>query len=702
MKRLLLPLRQPNKPVRENVGGTRPPRGFFDHSTRGKALPEVGLHRSFCALLAVFAATSALASLVPTEWQYRQKLNVTAAGLTRVDLPAASFDAAGPDQQDFRIVDSSGREIAYLLDRPPAPTPRLVRPAAFDIKVEPGSTRLLITTGVTTALTSLVLETPHPFFLRSATVEISDDNTQWTTLDQGVPLFRQWGAEKLELPLAHHSAAYLRITLNDQRGAPVAFTGALLNVNARPAPTLVPIAAEITRRDEFAGETVATLSLDGRHVPLAALELPAGDPLFMRRVTVSVRDVNGGVSSERTVGSGTIYRVALDGSPTRSQLEIPLDFTPDTRELLVHVHNGDSPPLAFDTVQPKRRVLNLLFMAPAPGAYTLLSGNPQASAPRYDLAVFASELREANPVTIIPGSLETTPDYHPRDSLGAPSMPDVPLEGAPLDAKDWAQRRTVQLTHAGVQELELDPAALAKAQSDFGDLRLLRGENQIPYVLEQPALSRSVTLKPSLTRDPKRPSVSTWQIKLSHAGLPLRRLVLSSATPLFQRQFRIFEKLTNQESGAYELTLASGNWSRTPEPGVPETRVFEIDGRTHTDTLWIETNDGDNPAIALDAVQAIYPVARMIFKTAEPGNVILAYGNPLANAPRYDLSLVAVKLLTAPRHPAKLDAGESTSGAAKDLFAGLSGGPIFWAALGLVVVVLLVVVAKLLPKPPVT
>jgi hypothetical protein len=167
---------------------------------------------------------------------------------------------------------------------------------------------------------------------------------------------------------------------------------------------------------------------------------------------------------------------------------------------------------------------------------------------------------------------------------------------------------------------------------------------------------------------------------------------------LFQRRFRVFEKLTDRNGGTYELTLSSGDWSRTPEPGVPTTRVFEISERAHTDTLWIETNNGDNPAVTLGPVQAIYPVSRLIFRTGETGGISLVYGNPQASAPRYDLSLVAVRLLTAPRNGAKLDPDEPNSHPAKDLFAGLSGGPIFWGALGLVVVVLLAVVAKLLPK----
>ncbi|MDB6115403.1 MAG: hypothetical protein JWQ62_2348, partial [Lacunisphaera sp.] len=146
-------------------------------------------------------------------------------------------------------------------------------------------------------------------------------------------------------------------------------------------------------------------------------------------------------------------------------------------------------------------------------------------------------------------------------------------------------------------------------------------------------------------------------------------------------------------------TLATGAWSRTPEPGMPETRSFEMQDRLRTDTVWIEADNGDNPAISLGQVQAVYPVVRLIFKVAGTEGYTLAYANPAAAAPRYDLSLVAVKLLTASRNVASLSAGERNPATPRNRLAGLNGGYIFWAALGLVVIVLLVVVAKLLPKP---
>jgi hypothetical protein len=652
------------------------------------------------ALLLALAIASPLgAALVPTEWSHRQDLLIASPGLVRVELTAASFDAASLRQEDLRVIDPVGREIPSLLDRPPVPAARTVRPADFGVKIDGGATVLTLTTGTSEALAAVTLETPHPFFLRSARVETSDDGVQWTQLDSGLPLFRQWGAEKLTLPLGQRAAAFVRIVISGDRAGAMPFTGAWLSVVAAPTPALLPVNAQITRREEFAGETVLTLALDGAHLPLAALHFTTNEPLFMRRVTVTVREVRDAVPGERTVGAGTVYRVALDHSPAREQLEVPLNFTAPTREVLVHIFNGDSPPLVLDGVRFQRWPVNLLFVAPAFGRFALLSGNPQAGAPHYDLAGFAEQMRVAPATSLVPGAIEPMPRYRPRESLAEAPLPDVPLAGAPLDAASWPDRRPVKIERPGVQELELDLEALAHSRRDYGDLRLLRDGNQIPYVLELPGLARSLNLTPVAAPDPKRRSVSVWQLKIPHAGAPLRRLVLASKTPLFSREFRIYERASTPEGRNYENLLASGGWSRTPEPDVPLTRVFDLLDRVRTDTLWIETDNGDNPAITLDQVQAVYPVARLIFKVADTESLSLIYGNQEATAPSYDLRLVAEKLLTASRNVATLGAGEPNPDA-HPMFAGLKGGYVFWGALALVVVVLLVVVSKLLPKPP--
>ncbi|HEX7631934.1 MAG TPA: DUF3999 family protein [Lacunisphaera sp.] len=659
------------------------------------------------ASLAVLAlvATVLHAALTPTEWPNRQTVTVAAPGLTQLAPPAQTFDVAQMSLADLRLLDPNGQEVAYLLDRDlslrgPERAPAFA-PKSFRSSSSGDTTQLLIETGTGSSLEAVDLETAVPYFLKAAHVDVSDDGSAWTSIGAAEPIFRQFGAEHLRLRLPGKSAAFIRVTLDDFKSRTIAVTGAKLRpVPVTPVPELVPVGATITRRDEFAGETVLTVTLDGKNVPLGELALVAKDPLFMRRVTIAVREVRDTISGERVVASGTVYRLALEGSPAQSQLAIPLTFTPATRELLVHIHNGDSPPLTLDGVTARQSPVNLFFFAAAAGNYQLLSGNAQAAAPRYDLAAFAGNLRSATAAAVTAGSLEAMPNYHARESLAEAPLPDIPLTGAPLDAKDWPARRALTIAKTGVQELELDPAALALSRADGGDLRLLRGGNQIPYVLERPTLARALSLTPVATRDTKRPTVSVWRVQLPQPGMPLQRIALSSPTPLFQRQFRIYEKVPGADGGTVERTVASGAWSRTPEPGIAETRLFELSDRLRSDALWIESDNGDNPAIALGPVQAAYPVVRLIFKVAETDGFTLAYGNPTASAPRYDLSLVAMKLLTATRQGVQLDVAPATPADATGRFAGVKVGYLFWGALALVVVVLLVVVAKLLPKPP--
>lgn len=657
------------------------------------------------ALLLGVGVLGSASALTPTEWAQRQTLPVTSPGLTKVLLPVDTFDAAQPGLSDLRVLDPDGQEVPYLIDRAVlergATRPPAIRPASFRSRTQDNATQLLIATGTTDPLESLTLETAAPFFLHAAHVDLSANGTDWESLGAATPLFRQFDAENLRLSLGRRPAAFIRITLDDLRARTVNFTGVQLQTapTRTEPPALLPLGATITRRDEFAGETVLTLTLDGRQLPLAALVFDTPAALFMRRVTVAIREARGATSTERVVASGTIYRVALDGAPARSQLDLPLEFIPPSRELLVHIHHGDSPPLALTSVQARYYPVHLLFHAPTRGPYTLLAGNAQVQTPRYDLAAFAGEMRAASATLAVPGALTAMPDYRPRDTLAESPLPDVSLTGAPLDTASWRSHQAVLVTKPGVQELELDLTALARSRNDFADLRVMRAGQQIPYVLEQPTLARALALTAMAAPDAKRPRVSVWQVRLPQTGLPLQRMVLTTATPLFQRQFRLYEKVTTPEGRAMEVTLASGDWSRTPQPGSPETHTLVLSGRLRSDTVWIETDNGDNPAIELGPVQALYPVVRLIFKVAETDGFTLAYDHPAASAPRYDLSLVATKLLTAPRQSASL-APTAVTTDGKFSFAQVNGGYVFWAALALVVLVLLTVVAKLLPKPP--
>jgi hypothetical protein len=339
--------------------------------------------------------------------------------------------------------------------------------------------------------------------------------------------------------------------------------------------------------------------------------------------------------------------------------------------------------------------MTVVFRAGLPGVHRLVAGNPDVTAPRYDVSGLAEWLRAANVATHAPGPLEVNPGYRRAEFL-----PAAPLMGAALDASGWSLRKPVQIHAAGVQQLELDAEVLARALPSLADLRLVREGHQVPFLLERPGLSRAVAVDIAVVSDPKQPRFSRWQIRLPYPGLPITRLTVTSSTSLFQRRLRLFEFVTDERTGKHQRVLAEGHWSITP--GMTQPLVLPLVRPPATDRLFLETDNGDNPAISLTSATAVHPVVRLLFRS-EPAPLDLYYGNRQAQAARYDLTLVAPQLIAADKQRAQL--GRELSAAeswARGALEGIQGGVLFWSVLGLVVLALLVIVAKLLPKPPPT
>ena len=121
-----------------------------------------------------------------------------------------------------------------------------------------------------------------------------------------------------------------------------------------------------------------------------------------------------------------------------------------------------------------------------------------------------------------------------------------------------------------------------------------------------------------------------------------------------------------------------------------------------SDTLFLETDNGDNPGITLHDVRGHYPVARVIFKTAFDSTqpIWIYYGNPDAASPHYDVALIADQLFRAERAPAMLGRQENMHSTER-IIQTLSGSSlyVFWGVLGVVVAALLLLISRLLPKP---
>ncbi len=655
------------------------------------------LRRPFLKIFALLALAANALALSPAEWRNRQQLDVPAAGLVRIDLPPSALSAARPALEDLRVLDSAGQEVAFLVERP-APKPAAQqRPKSFRAKVEAGATVLAIETGIDTPIGGLALESPSGAFMKLARIEGSADGETWTQLVASRPILHlPNGVKQLDAYFAPGIWKYLRVTLDDRRSLPAPFSGALLLGESTEAPT-TDVKATIQSRDESPGVTRFTVDLGGANLRVAQIHLETSDPLFTRDITIAEPEISEDGIRERQTASGTVHRIAVDDD-VAEQLDVRIERQLKARELFVFIRNQDSPPLTITGVRATLRPARLLFLARETGPYQLLTGNNQCAAPQYDLTPFASRLKNVTAITATPSPLTDNPDFHAPET-----MPGIGENAAALDVSAWKIRRLLSIERSGVQQLDLDQPILAHAQRDFADLRLMRGGKQIPYLIARTSIQRAIPLEAAPVNDPKRPRISRWAFSMPMPGLPLTRFVCASATPLFERDLRLVEETTKSrgEKSAREITRA--NWQRTPDHPAREL-VMDFSQPPITDTLFLETDNADNSPIDLANSRVLHPVTRLVFKAApDPREPLeLFYGNERANGPRYDLHLVAAQILGAEKAIATL--GNETPLGKTPVRApeapSTSSTIAFWIVLALVVVGLLFVLARMLPRPP--
>ena len=678
-----------------NRSAAVPSRSGFGHSGALR-LGTAALRSRWLCFVTLLGSLTVHAAL-PAEWQHTQEFDIATPGLVKISLPVETLDAARPALEDLRLCDDAGNELPFLITRP-VPSPKAVQSAkSFQVSLNATATVITLETGLAQPLDGVTLETPAANFIKAVRVEGSADGQNWQQLAQGEPIFRQsregGSAGQLHVSFPAGEWRWLRLTVDDQRSQPVPFTGARVHAaDVEAAPVELQTVA-IAERNENPGETRLTLNLGAANLDVASVKIETDEPLFTRAVTLAVPQITEDSIREQTVGQGVIYRVAIEGQPPSASLSVPLDARIRSRELVLLIRNEDSPPLSVSAVRVERRPVYLVFMARQAGTFHLLTGNKSCAAPRYDLAGLGADLKSAavTPAKISPLAYKL--DFREPEALAG-----LEVTGAALDVSDWKFRKPVKLSGAGAQQVELDPDLLARAQSDFADLRLMNGSNQVPYIIERTSIRRSLTPAVTATNDAKIPKLSRWIIKLPKSNLPLMRLTCVTKTPLFQRSMSLDEELADSRGDKYRRPLAGGAWEQTPERKSGEFSLT-LDNPPQGDTLFLETENGDNPPVELEKFTVFYPATRILFKAKPEDELFLYYGNPRASSPRYDLSLVAGQLLAADKKIASLSGEQQLKKSSwrENELPG-QGGIVFWGILAVVVVVLLVIISRLLPR----
>jgi hypothetical protein len=135
--------------------------------------------------------------------------------------------------------------------------------------------------------------------------------------------------------------------------------------------------------------SVWKIRLPAEGAPVMRIVCQTRAPLFDRQVTLSETTDEG----RHFLGSTHWVRTPRDPSNT---LILPLSDRPTTASIVLEMDNGDNPGIALDQFQCEFATVRLLFRAPTSPDTFLYYGNPQTTAPSYDLALVAPQLRVAN------------------------------------------------------------------------------------------------------------------------------------------------------------------------------------------------------------------------------------------------------------------------------------------------------------------
>ena len=531
---------------------------------------------------------------------------------------------------------------------------------------------------------------PAPF-LKRFRLEGSGDRSRWTLLVPEGTLF-DLPDEKLRRLEASFPAGvfrYFRVTWDDRTSGRVPLPG---GVSARMEEETPPLPAErapiaFSRASSEPGKSRYHLKLPGAHLPVVALELGVGPGHLLRDAKVTEPRLAGGEVLPHLLGGATLRQTTREAG-TAADLRIPVDF-PSGPDLDLVVSDGDNPPLDLRSVEAVLAPLPAIWFESG-SAEPLVArfGNPALTPPRYDLEAAREAAGRGPAAEARWGAV--------RDlGGGAPPAPASPLPefGAAVDRARFERHRTIVFVKDGLNAVPLDAAVLA--HGTLTSLRIADGEGrQIPYLLErrEEPLALELGAPERIVKDGEPPRVSSYRIGLGLAGLPASRLVLTTSARVFERPVQV--TLARRDPVRREErieTLARGVW-RHADPETPASPLVLDLPALDVAAVTLSVDEGDNSPLPLLPPRLLLPSYRLRFYAGPGGVRTLLYGEPSLASPRYDLALLAPRLVGVSSNDAAL--GPETANAIPP--AGARGRTLFWGILVAAVLALLVLLGRLL------
>ena len=590
---------------------------------------------------------------------------------------------------DLRLFDKANREVPYLLI-----TPRVEAQWRAARLLPIAATKL--TSGFEADFeTALPVDRvrveglPAPF-LKRVQIEGSGDRTHWTLLVPDGTLFDlpNDGLELTGLDLPAGAYRYLRVTWDDRasRRMPLPRQVEVRVASATRGPPPLRTAVTVERRPSEPGKSRFRIRLPGAHLPIVAIELTVGGGNVLRTARITEGRLEGSTVVPTELGTATLRRSVRDGLAA-AELRIPI-APPSESQLELAVDDGNNPPLDVTGATAIFATLPFIFFESTGDTLVARFGDDRLAAPRYDLE---AERDRVPSLTLASAHWGASRDVAVAAGGAAVVMPTA---GASIDPQQFRYARSIPLGTAGLATLPLDAAALA--HGSLADVRIATADgHQVPFLVERLAEPLALTL-PALERltSGRDPSTrSRYRIRLPYAGLPASRLVVQTDSRVFDRQVElqmIPSAADDPRARSGPVTVAAAAW-RHADPELPTPALSMELPALRVAELSLVIDEGDNAPLPLRDATLLLPAYRLRFFRDGATPLTLLYGRPDISAPRYDLALLAPRLLGAPAQDVAASAERETSDVT-----GVTPTIVFWCALALAVLALVVLIARLL------
>ncbi len=677
--------------------------------------------RCALALIGVTAVTLSAQGSVGARFQFERIAEAVGNGPQRLDVDVALLTGSQPfavedrgnrwiarrGLGDLRLFDRNNVEVPYLLIEPSPDQavfgtyPTLTIPAVE--KPDNKTSGFEVDTRSVKTMDAIVLNAIPSPFLKRFKLEGSGDRERWIELVREGTAFNL-PAERLQHTLVEFEPGdyrYLRVVWDDTNSARVGMPGQVMVREPRPmsvGPMLRSNIA-ISRRPSEPGRSRFRLNLPAARLPIVALELNVGGGNLLRDARVLEAGFAGQGAQPRLIGAGRLTRVVretLIAESLRIQMQQPAE-----PQLDLVVDDGDNPPLELEAVSAVFAEMPWIYFESPPGPITVRYGNPKLTAPRYDLEAARAKL-PASPNRAVWRSQPPVTLEHDEEGLPMPET------GGAMGTEGFEYVRDVPAGRAGLVALQMDLAAMAHSGRDprrLRDVRIVdRSGLQIPYLLEardEPLITDVPIERKALPEGlaQKSPQASSYVVHLPFKDLPNPRLVLTTKARVFQRTVIIATvSPASDRQPARLVHRGNATWTHADQDTAAPPLTFSLPDSAVVEDVYVLIDEGDNQPLPIDKVTLLVPqyAVRFFRKPNQP--LRLLYGRDNLDSPRYDLQLLSGHVLGRAAEDVTAGPEEALSGRAGASGFELVPPTVFWAFLGVTVIVLIGLVVRLMKK----